>query len=113
MIRELRAIIGEDAEIEVTKLSPAQPEPDTSRFEVLAEILRELDPEAVPIPYLVSGGTDGRHFAQLGLRTYGFTPVRMPPGFDGWSTIHDADERIPVEALDFGTEAIYRALLRI
>jgi acetylornithine deacetylase/succinyl-diaminopimelate desuccinylase-like protein len=37
----------------------------------------------------------------------------MPPGFDGWSTIHDADERIPVDALEFGTEAIYRALLQI
>ena len=113
MLRELRNVIGKQPEIEVVKVSPAQPEPELSRYPVLAGIIRELDGDGVPIPYLVSGGTDGRHFAQLGLRTYGFTPVRMPPGFDGWSTIHDADERIPVDALEFGTEAIYRALLQI
>ena len=113
MLRELRHVIGKQPEIEVVKVSPAQPEPELSRYPVLAGIIRELDGDGVPIPYLVSGGTDGRHFAQLGLRTYGFTPVRMPPGFDGWSTIHDADERIPVDALEFGTEAIYRALLQI
>jgi acetylornithine deacetylase/succinyl-diaminopimelate desuccinylase-like protein len=113
MLRELRNVIGAEPELEVVKLSPAQPESDLSRFSVLAGIIRELDGDGVPIPYLVSGGTDGRHFAQLGLRTYGFTPVRMPPGFDGWSTIHDADERIPVDALEFGTEAIHRAVLRM
>ena len=83
------------------------------RFPILADVLRELDPEGVSIPYLVSGGTDGRHFAQLGIRTYGFTPVTLPDGFDGWATIHDADERIPAAALDFGTEAIFRALQRL
>lgn len=113
LIAEVRAVIGAEAEIEIVKLSPAQPEPDLSRFEVLADILRELDPEAVPVPFLVSGGTDGRHFAKLGIKTYGFTPVTLPAGFDGWATIHDADERIPAAALDFGTEAILRAMQRV
>jgi len=113
MIQELRAVIGEEAEIEVVKLGPAQPEPDLSRFEVLAGILKELDPEAVPLPSLVTGGTDGRHFAKLGIATYGFTPVVLPPGFDAWATIHDADERIPADGLDFGTEAIFRAVQRL
>jgi acetylornithine deacetylase/succinyl-diaminopimelate desuccinylase-like protein len=113
MISELRAVIGEEPEIEVVRLGPAQPEPDLSRFQVLAEILKELDPEAVPLPSLVTGGTDGRHFANLGIVTYGFTPVLLPPGFDAWATIHDADERIPADALDFGTEAIFRAIQRL
>ena len=113
LIGEVREVIGDDAEIEVVKLAPAQPEPDLSRFPVLAEVLTELDPEGVSIPYLVSGGTDGRHFAKLGIRTYGFTPVTLPDGFDGWATIHDADERIPAAALDFGTEAIFRAVQRL
>ena len=103
------ALVGEEPEIEVVKLGAAQPEPDLSGFGVLADIIRELDPEGVPVPYLVSGGTDGRHFAKLGINTYGFTPVTLPPGFDAWATIHDADERIPADALDFGTEAIFRA----
>ena len=113
LVSEVRAVIGEGPEIEVVRLAPAQPEPDLSRFPILAGVLRELDPEGVSIPYLVSGGTDGRHFAQLGIRTYGFTPVTLPDGFDGWATIHDADERIPAAALDFGTEAIFRALQRL
>ena len=113
LISELRAVIGEEAEIEVVRLGPAQPEPDLGRFEVLAGILKELDPEAVPVPALVTGGTDGRHFAKLGIATYGFTPVVLPAGFDAWATIHDADERIPVDALEFGTEAIFRAVQRL
>ena len=113
LVGELRAAISEEAEIEVVKLGPAQPEPDLGRFEVLAGVLKELDPAAVPIPSLVTGGTDGRHFAKLGIATYGFTPVLLPPGFDAWAVIHDADERIPADALDFGTEAIFRAIQRL
>ena len=113
LLRELRAVIGEEPEIEVVKLGPAQPEPDLRGFQVLADIIRELDPDGVPVPYLVSGGTDGRHFAKLGISTYGFTPVTLPPGFDAWATIHDADERIPAAALAFGSEAIFRAVQRL
>jgi acetylornithine deacetylase/succinyl-diaminopimelate desuccinylase-like protein len=113
LVREVRAIIGEEPEIEVGRLGPAQAEPDLRGFGVLADIIRELDPDGVPVPYLVSGGTDGRHFAKLGISTYGFTPVTLPAGFDGWATIHDADERIPAEALAFGSEAIFRAIQRL
>ena len=113
LLRELRAVVGEEPEIEVVKLGPAQPEPDLSGFKVLSDIIRELDPDGVPVPYLVSGGTDGRHFAKLGISTYGFTPVTLPAGFDAWATIHDADERIPAAALAFGSEAIFRAIQRL
>jgi acetylornithine deacetylase/succinyl-diaminopimelate desuccinylase-like protein len=113
LLRELRAVVGEEPEIEVVKLGPAQPEPDLRGFKVLSDIIRELDPDGVPVPYLVSGGTDGRHFAKLGISTYGFTPVTLPAGFDAWATIHDADERIPATALAFGSEAIFRAIQRL
>ncbi len=113
MVAEVRSLIGPEPEIEVVKLAPAQPEPDLSRFEVLAAILRELDPEAIAVPYLVTCGTDGRHFAKLGISTYGFTPATLPADFDGWGSIHDADERIPAAALDFGAEAIFRAVQRL
>jgi acetylornithine deacetylase/succinyl-diaminopimelate desuccinylase-like protein len=113
LIAELRALVGDEPEIEVINLAPAQAEPDLSRFDVLAEILKELDPEGVALPYLVSGGTDGRHFAKLGIRTYGFTPVMLPADFEPWRTIHDADERIPASGLDFGSEAIFRAIQRL
>jgi len=60
----------------------------------------------------MAGVTDGRHFARLGIQTYGFTPMKMPPGLDYWKLAHGPDERIPVEALDFGVEALYQLLQR-
>src|SRR5258707_6122463 len=99
--------------MEVVRLGPAEPEPDLRGCQVLADIIGELDADGVPLPYRVSGGTEGRHFAKLGISTYGFTPVALPAGFDAWTTIHDADERIPAAALDFGTEAIFRAIQRL
>jgi acetylornithine deacetylase/succinyl-diaminopimelate desuccinylase-like protein len=62
------------------------------------------------MPLLLSGVTDARFFAQLGIQTYGFLPMDLPGGLI--STVHAADERIPVEAVTFGTDAIYRALQR-
>jgi acetylornithine deacetylase/succinyl-diaminopimelate desuccinylase-like protein len=81
-------------------------------FETLASILREADPGGVPIPLLLPGVTDGRHFARLGIQTYGFLPMPLPGNFDFVKTIHAADERIPVGAVEFGTRAISSALRR-
>ena len=81
-------------------------------YDTLVDILREADPEGTPGPLLMAGATDARHFSRLGIQTYGFTPMKMPPGFDFWKLAHGADERIPVEALDFGIEAIYKLLQR-
>ncbi len=81
-------------------------------FATLADILREADPEGKPSPLLVAGVTDGRHFARLGIQTYGFTPMKMPRDFDFWKLSHGADERIPMEALEFGCEATFKLLQR-
>ena len=112
-LEELRAVIGEDAELSIIRQSPNLPEPELGPFfETLCTILREADPEATPIPYLVSGGTDARHFAQLGIRTYGFLPHNFPEGVAYERAMHDADERVPVSALEFGTDAVHQAILR-
>jgi acetylornithine deacetylase/succinyl-diaminopimelate desuccinylase-like protein len=113
MRAELGAVIGTEVELEELNVGPAQPEPELGPFfETLRAIVREADPEGVPVPRLTPGGTDGRHFARLGIRTYGFVPVRMPAGFSGEGLFHAADERIPVEGLDFGAAAIEQAILR-
>ena len=54
----------------------------------------------------------GMFFAPLGIQTYGFIPMRLPSDFKFLQLIHAADERVPVSALEFGTEAIFRALQR-
>lgn len=112
MLAELHALLGDDIELEVVRFNPYPAEPDMSLYSTLADILREADPEAVPIPYLLSGVTDAAHFAKLSIQGYGFTPMNLPEGFNFSATIHAADERIPVGAVEFGTEAIYKLLGR-
>jgi acetylornithine deacetylase/succinyl-diaminopimelate desuccinylase-like protein len=112
LLRELRAVVGGDVELEVTLHEPYPAEPDLGMFDTLAGILRELDPASVPLPHLMAGVTDGRFFARLGIQTYGFLPMKLPAGFDFWKTVHAANERVPADALEFGTTAIQRALER-
>lgn len=112
-VAEIQDIVGTDLTIEVVHCDPPDlVEPDMGQFEMLAAVLRELDEEAIAIPYLLPAGSDGRHFARLGIQNYGFTPMLLPEGFNFSATIHAADERIPIEALQFGTEAIYMVLKR-
>jgi len=56
--------------------------------------------------------TDARLFSKLGIQTYGFTPMKLPPDVECDKLFHAANERIPVEALDFGAQAIYKLLQR-
>jgi acetylornithine deacetylase/succinyl-diaminopimelate desuccinylase-like protein len=112
MMAELRQLLGDDVELEVIRFEPGPAKPDMGLYDTLVDILREADPEGTPGPLLMAGVTDARHFSRLGIQTYGFTPMKMPREFDFWKLAHAADERIPVEALDFGIEAIYKLLHR-
>jgi acetylornithine deacetylase/succinyl-diaminopimelate desuccinylase-like protein len=112
MVRELKQIVGKDVEIEVLKFDPGPSEPNMRLFDMFARILREADPNGTPIPLLLSGVTDGRFFSRLGIQTYGFLPMNLPADFNFTGTIHAADERIPVAAVEFGANAIYKALQR-
>jgi acetylornithine deacetylase/succinyl-diaminopimelate desuccinylase-like protein len=112
MIAELHHIAGDEIEIELGRHDLGPAEPDMGFFDTLAGILREADPGAMPVPMFMPGVTDGRFFSQLGIQTYGFTPMNLPPSLELLQKAHAADECIPVEALDFGTNAIYQALQR-
>ncbi|MFL7868182.1 MAG: M20/M25/M40 family metallo-hydrolase, partial [Anaerolineales bacterium] len=112
LIGELRQIVGDQVELEVVRHDPGPAEPDMGMFGTLADILLEADPQGIPIPLLLSGVTDGRFFSQLGIQTYGFLPMTLPEDFNFTQTIHAADERIPAAAVDFGANAIYKALQR-
>ena len=112
LIAELHDLAGEDIEVEVVRHDPGPSEPDLGLFDTLAGVIRELDPEGIPVPLLQIGVTDGRFFSQAGVQTYGFLPMRLPEEFDFTKLIHAADERIPVDALEFGAEAVWRAVQR-
>jgi acetylornithine deacetylase/succinyl-diaminopimelate desuccinylase-like protein len=69
------------------------------------------DPGAKILPYMLSGGTDAKSFQQLGIRCFGFAPLKLPPDLDFSALFHGVDERVPVEALWFGTRVLERFLL--
>jgi acetylornithine deacetylase/succinyl-diaminopimelate desuccinylase-like protein len=112
IMREIHHIAGETVELEVVKYDPGPPETDMGLFGTLADILKEGDPDGTPVPLLLGAVTDGRFFARLGIQTYGYTPMCLPEGFNFNQVIHAANERIPVKAVEFGANAIYRALQR-
>lgn len=112
MIAELHQILGRDVELEVLRYDPDLAEPDMGLFDKLADILNQLDSASIPVPLLLSGTSDARFFSKLGIQTYGFLPMNLPEDFNFSQTIHAADERIPIEALEFGTNAIFEVLKR-
>ena len=110
MMTELRQVIGDDVELELLMYEPGPADQDMGLFDTLAGILLQADPGAIPFPLLISASTDARHFSRLGIQTYGFTPMNLPEDFNFFETIHGVNERIPAEAVDFGTSAVYKAL---
>ena len=109
-IRELRAVVGPDVDIDVIRFEEGPPEADMTYFDDLAAVLETADPGSTAVPLVMPGGTDGRIFADLGIQSYGFTPMQLPPDFDFTELIHTADERIPVETVGWGTDRIYDAV---
>jgi acetylornithine deacetylase/succinyl-diaminopimelate desuccinylase-like protein len=112
LIREIQTLVGLDLELEVVRHDPYPAHSDLSQMPLLSDVLRELDDQAVPTPMLQVGVTDGRFFAEIGIQTYGFLPLRLPDGFEFTKLIHAADERVPVDAVRFGAEAVARVVQR-
>lgn len=107
MMAEVRQTIREDVEIrQIGQGVPNMNPLDLTQFEILAGIMRELDPSGYPIPYMLPAVSDARHFARLGIQNYGFLPLDLPEGFNFSATVHAADERVPVEAIHFGTRGV-------
>ena len=112
MIRELKTVVGDEVQFETLQFVPGPAEPNMDLFNTLAGILREADSEGIPIPLLLSAVTDARYFSQLGIQTYGYLPMLLPEDFNFTRSVHTANERIPVSAVEFGTNAIYKLLQR-
>lgn len=91
--------------------SPLEAPCDAPIFAAMRDALLAEDPEGHVVPYCMSGGTDAKNIARLGIACYGYTPLALPPGSDYGAMIHAVDERVPVEALRFGTRVLDRFLL--
>jgi acetylornithine deacetylase/succinyl-diaminopimelate desuccinylase-like protein len=109
---ELRQAIGNDVEAELLQFDECPGSVDMGLYSTLADVLRAADPSGVPLPMLMSTTSDARFFSKLGIQTYGFTPMDLTPSLNFMKLCHGPDERIPAEAMTFGTGAIYTLLQR-
>ncbi|GFG75591.1 hypothetical protein MBOT_29560 [Mycobacterium botniense] len=104
---EVDELIGPDVTREwIRNLPPYQTGFDGDLVDAMNAAVLAVDPGARTVPYMLSGGTDAKAFARLGIRCFGFVPLRLPPELDFASLFHGVDERVPVDALRFGTQVL-------
>ncbi len=107
----LAELCGENVTIEhVSKQQPWETPYDGDLVAAMTRSILAEDPGAVVAPYTMSGGTDAKHFTKLGMRSYGFAPLRLPADLDFTALFHGVDERVPVDALEFGARVFDRFL---
>ena len=80
--------------------------------DAMVDALHAEDPEAVVLPYMLSGGTDNKSLDPLGITGYGFVPLRLPDELDFPSMFHGVDERVPTDSLEFCSRVLHRLLTR-
>ena len=107
---ELAAILGPEVEREWDSLPPVQTTFDGALVDAMAAAIAAEDPGARLLPYMLSAGTDAKSFQRLGIRHFGFAPLRLPADLDFTALFHGVDERVPVDALEFGTRVLDRFL---
>jgi len=104
---EIDELIGPDVSREwIRDLDSYETTFDGDLVDAMNAALLALDPDARTVPYMLSGGTDAKAFARLGIRCFGFSPLRLPPDLDFSSLFHGVDERVPIDALRFGTDVL-------
>jgi acetylornithine deacetylase/succinyl-diaminopimelate desuccinylase-like protein len=107
----LSELIGEGIDVEYLSNQPPWETPYDGRLvDAMHRSLLAEDPDAIVAPYLMSGGTDAKHFRKLGMRSYGFAPLRLPADLDFTALFHGVDERVPTDALEFGVRVMDRFL---
>ena len=104
---EVDQLIGPDVTREwIRDLDSYETGFDGDLVDAMNDAVLAFDPDARTVPYMLSGGTDAKAFARIGIRCFGFSPLRLPPDLDFSSLFHGVDERVPVDALRFGTEVL-------
>ncbi len=103
----IRSIIGQDIEIETISRDIAlEVDIEGDLVEAMCDAITKFDPEGIPVPYLMSGGTDNKALSELGIVGYGFSPLRLPADLDFMALFHGVDERVPISGLHFGVKVL-------
>jgi len=101
------SLVGDDIEVDwVTQLTAVEAQVQGRVVDAMQASLNAFDPDATTAPFMISGGTDAKHFSRLGMHCYGFAPLKLPAEFDFNALFHGVDERVPVESIEFGSRVI-------
>ena len=103
----IRSLLGDRvrAEVAISEIA-VETTFDGDLVDAMRASLRSQDPDALPVPFIMSGGTDAKAWSRLGVRCFGFAPLRLPPELDFVALFHGVDERVPVESLQFGCRVL-------
>jgi acetylornithine deacetylase/succinyl-diaminopimelate desuccinylase-like protein len=111
MLAEIDELLGEGISREwIARDIAVETSFDGAVVDAMSAALRAEDPAARTLPYLMSGGTDAKSFSTLGIRCFGFSPLRLPADLDFLALFHGIDERVPIDGLQFGVRVLDRFL---
>jgi acetylornithine deacetylase/succinyl-diaminopimelate desuccinylase-like protein len=108
--RELAQVLGPEVEVEWHTLPPVETSFDGHLVDRMIAAIVAEDPTARTLPYMLSASTDAKSFQRLGIRNFGFAPLKLPPDLDFAGLFHGVDERVPIEGLEFGATVLHRFL---
>ncbi|MDS1113730.1 M20/M25/M40 family metallo-hydrolase [Gordonia westfalica] len=110
--KEIDELIGPNVTREwITHLDSYETTFDGDLVDAMNNAVLAHDEQGKTVPYMLSGGTDAKAFAKLGIRCFGFAPLQLPPDLDFAALFHGVDERVPVDAVLFGTKVLEHFLL--
>ena len=100
-------MIGENVTVETITRDKALEVPfEGDLVEAMCNALIAEDSVAIPVPYVMSGGTDNKALSELGIIGYGFSPLQLPADLDFMALFHGVDERVPIDGLKFGVKVL-------
>ncbi|MBM3655577.1 MAG: M20/M25/M40 family metallo-hydrolase [Actinobacteria bacterium] len=112
LLETVESLVGEHVKVEsLVSDIPLEVEFGGPLVDAMIAAIRSEDPEGIPIPYLLSGGTDNKALAKLGIIGYGFSPLKLPPDLDFTGLFHGIDERVPIDSLQFGARTLFHFLV--
>ncbi len=114
LIDEVRTLIGDEPEIEVFQEGTATEAPaEDPIMDLMTEVIGRHEPDAAVVPYLVTAFTDASQWKKLGMKCYGFSPLKLPEDVSFRSLFHGHDERIPIEGFRFGLKVLFEFVAKL
>ncbi len=112
LLDTVKKLVGEHVTVEsLVSDIPLEVEFGGPLVDAMMNAIKSEDPEGIPIPYLLSGGTDNKALAKLGILGYGFSPLKLPADLDFVGLFHGIDERVPIDSLHFGARTLHHFLV--